>query len=69
MEGDDKDAIQRDVDALMQLSHAVAEEAYKRAAGGQQAGAQGQQEAPGESQQQKKPDEDVVDADFEEVKK
>jgi molecular chaperone DnaK len=69
MEGDDKDAIQRDVDALMQLSHAVAEEAYKRAAGGQQAGAQGQQEVPGESQQQKKPDEDVVDADFEEVKK
>jgi molecular chaperone DnaK len=68
MEGDDKDAIQRDLDALMQLSHKVAEEAYKRAAG-QQADAQGQQGATGESQQQKKPDEDVVDADFEEVKK
>ena len=68
MEGDDKDAIQRDVDALMQLSHTVAEEAYKRTAG-QQAGAQAQQGATGESQQQKKPDEDVVDADFEEVKK
>ena len=68
MDGDDKDAIQRDLDALMQLSHKVAEEAYKRAAG-QQAGAEAQQEATGESQQQKKADEDVVDADFEEVKK
>ncbi|SPF34384.1 chaperone Hsp70, co-chaperone with DnaJ [Syntrophobacter sp. SbD1] len=65
MEGDSKDAIQADLDALMQLSHKVAEEAYKRAAG-----AQAQQGAEGaESQQQKKPDEDVVDADFEEVKK
>jgi len=68
IEGDDKDAIQRDVDALMQLSHKVAEEAYKRAAG-DQAGAQEQQDPTGGSQQQKKPDEDVVDADFEEVKK
>ena len=68
MEGDDKDAIQRDVDALMQLSHTVAEEAYKRTAG-QQAGSQAQEGSTGESQQQKKPDEDVVDADFEEVKK
>jgi len=68
MEGDDKDAIQRDLDALMQLSHKVAEEAYKRAAG-QQAEAQAQQGATGESEQHKKPDEDVVDADFEEVKK
>ncbi len=64
MEGDDKDAIQRDVDTLMQLSHKVAEEAYKRAAG-----EQAQQGPAGESQEQKKPDEDVVDADFEEVKK
>ena len=64
MEGDDKDAIQRDVDTLMQISHKVAEEAYKRAAG-----EQAQQGPAGESQEQKKPDEDVVDADFEEVKK
>ena len=56
------------VDALMQLSHKVAEEAYKRTAG-QQAGSQAQEGSTGESQQQKKPDEDVVDADFEEVKK
>ena len=68
IDSDDKNVIQREMDALMQLSHKVAEEAYKRAAG-EQAGAGAQQEAAGGSQQQKKPDEDVVDADFEEVKK
>ena len=69
IDGDDKDSIQREMDALMQMSHKVAEEAYKRA-GGEQAGAQAQGEgAQGESQQKKKPDDDVVDADFEEVKK
>jgi molecular chaperone DnaK len=62
MQGDSKEAIQRDIDELMQLSHKVAEEAYKRA------GAQGQQ-GPADAGQQKKSDEDVVDADFEEVKK
>jgi len=64
MQGDNKDAIQRDIDELMQLSHKVAEEAYKRAAG-----AQSQQGPAEEPRQEKKPDEDVVDADFEEVKK
>ncbi|MGA2228713.1 MAG: molecular chaperone DnaK [Syntrophobacteraceae bacterium] len=68
IDGDDKDSIQREMDALMQMSHKVAEEAYKRA-GGEQAGAQAQEDAPGESQQKKKSDDDVVDADFEEVKK
>ncbi|MDR3557474.1 MAG: molecular chaperone DnaK [Syntrophobacteraceae bacterium] len=67
MEGDSKDAIQQDLDALMQLSHKVAEEAYKRAAGGQAQPGAGGEEAG--AQQQKKPDDDVVDADFEEVKK
>ncbi|MDR3568252.1 MAG: molecular chaperone DnaK [Syntrophobacteraceae bacterium] len=66
MEGDNVEAIQKDLDALMQLSHKVAEEAYKRAAGPQgQPGAGGE----GEPQQHKKSDDDVVDADFEEVKK
>jgi hypothetical protein len=55
------------MDALMQLSHKLAEEAYKHAAG-DQAGAQAQG-ASEESQQKKKSDDDVVDADFEEVKK
>ncbi|MGC8490516.1 MAG: molecular chaperone DnaK [Syntrophobacteraceae bacterium] len=66
MEGDNKDAIQKDLDELMQLSHKVAEEAYKRAAG-----AQGQPGAGSEAEpeQHKKSDDDVVDADFEEVKK
>ncbi len=67
MEGNDKDAIQKDIDQLMQISHKVAEEAYKKA-GGQQAGAAGQA-GPGPEGAGKKPDEDVVDADFEEVKK
>ncbi len=68
IDGDDKDSIQREMDALMQMSHKVAEEAYKRA-GGEQAGAQAQEGDPGESQQKRKSDDDVVDADFEEVKK
>ena len=54
MEGDDKDAIQRDMDALMQLSHKVAEEAYKRAAG-QQAGAQAQEGQPENLSSRKNP--------------
>ncbi|MEN6437933.1 MAG: molecular chaperone DnaK [Syntrophobacter sp.] len=71
IEDGDKDAIQRDMDQLMQISHKVAEEAYKRAAS--QQGAPGAEGAagggPGPEGAQKKPDEDVVDADFEEVKK
>ncbi len=70
MEQGDKDAIQSDIDQLMQISHKVAEEAYKRAAAQQGEGAEG---GPGPESgpqgAQKKPDEDVVDADFEEVKK
>jgi molecular chaperone DnaK len=66
MEGDDKDAIQKEIDQLMQISHKVAEEAYKRASAQQGEGEPG----PGaEGQGGKRPDEDVVDADFEEVKK
>ncbi len=67
MESDDKDAIKRDSDRLTELSHKVAEEAYKHAAG--QQGAPGGEGGPGPEGAQKKPDEDVVDADFEEVKK
>ncbi len=67
MESDDKDAIKRDSDRLMEMSHKVAEEAYKHAAG--QQGAPGAEAGQGPEGAQKKPDEDVVDADFEEVKK
>ena len=66
MEEDDRDAIQRDMDGLTQISHKVAEEAYKRAAA-EQAGP-GEQGEPGGAETGKKPDDDVVDADFEEVK-
>jgi molecular chaperone DnaK len=68
MEGEDRDAIQREVDQLMQISHKIAEEAYKRASeqqGGAGGAGAGHEEAAGA---RKKPDDDVVDADFEEVK-
>ena len=68
MEGSDRDAIQREMDQLTTVSHKLAEEAYKKAAEQQAAGAgagAGQQEAGGAG---KKPDDDVVDADFQEVK-
>jgi molecular chaperone DnaK len=64
MEVDDKDAIQKEIDQLMQISHKVAEEAYKRASAQEGGGEAGPEGAAGG-----KPDEDVVDADFEEVKK
>ena len=67
MEGDDKDEIKRLSDELMQTSHKLAEAIYQQAsqAGAQQPGA----EAEGGPQAQTPPeDEDVVDADFEEVK-
>jgi molecular chaperone DnaK len=68
MEGSDREAIQREMDQLTTVSHKLAEEAYKKAAEQQAAGAgagDGQQEAGGAG---KKPDDDVVDADFQEVK-
>jgi molecular chaperone DnaK len=68
MDENDKDAIQKETDQLMQISHKVAEEAYKRASEQQAAAGGGPtgQERPAGGQG--KPDEDVVDADFEEVK-
>ena len=68
MEGEDKDVIQREMEQLTTVSHKLAEEAYKKAAEEQAAGAgagAGQQGAAG---CRKKPDDDVVDADFQEVK-
>ena len=67
MKGDDVDLINRKIEALTSASHKLAEVIYSAAAGeagagGSQAGDQG---APGG---EKKPDEDVVDAEFEEVK-
>jgi len=63
MEGDDKRAIEKEMEQLTQVSHKLAEEMYKRTAEQQaQAGAAG-----GGTSEAKK-DDDVVDADFEEVK-
>jgi molecular chaperone DnaK len=65
MEGTDTEEIKRQTEELTQTSHKLAEAMYAKAAGAGQAGEQaggpsGEAEAP--------PDEDVVDADFEEVK-
>jgi molecular chaperone DnaK len=66
MEGDNKDEIKRLSDELMQTSHKLAEAIYQKAsqAGAQQPGA----EEGGPQAQSAPEDEDVVDADFEEVK-
>ena len=67
MEGDDKDEIRRLSEELTNASHKLAEAMYQQAsqADGQKAGA-----GPGAAEGAKasKPEEDVVDADFEEVK-
>jgi molecular chaperone DnaK len=67
MDSNELDAIQREMEKLTQASHKLAEEAYRRASEQQAAGAAGAggQESAGE---RKQPEEDVVDADFEEVK-
>ncbi len=71
MDGDDRDAIQREMEQLTTVSHKLAEEAYKKAAEQQAGGGSGA--GPGADQQgtdgpHKRPDDDVVDADFQEVK-
>ncbi len=67
MEGDDKRAIEKEMEQLTQVSHKLAEEMYKRTAEQQaQAGSQGA--SAGASSSGRKSDDDVVDADFEEVK-
>ncbi len=72
MEGSDAQAIKSAVAELQQASHKLAEAMYQQAAGGPGAGA-GPTGGPGPQQEGgpgpgAKPDEDVVDADFREVK-
>jgi molecular chaperone DnaK len=71
LEGDDLDAIKKAQDDLMNVSHKLAEAMYaKTAAGpGGPGAAGGSGAAGGENQASGKKDDDVVDADFEEVKK
>jgi len=60
MEGEDKEAIETKMQALSEASSGMAERAYQQAGGGEEA-AGGQQAGGGSA------DEDVVDAEFEEV--
>lgn len=62
MEGNDKDAIKRASEELMQASHKVAETMYKAASEEQAAAGGGAQEQQGQGGE-----EDVVEAEFEEV--
>jgi molecular chaperone DnaK len=67
--GDDVDELKKGIESLTQASHKLAEIMYAQATKdqtGQQPG--GGPEAGGQAGGESKPDEDVVDADFEEVK-
>ncbi|MFP5349199.1 MAG: molecular chaperone DnaK [Gammaproteobacteria bacterium] len=67
LRGDDKDAIQKKTETLMEASHKLAEQMYQSAQ--QQAGAQAGGAEAGTAGQAKGGDKDnVVDAEFEEVK-
>lgn len=71
LEGDDIEAIKKAQDELMTVSHKLAEAMYAKTAGGQGGpGADGgaQQQAGDQLQASGKKNDDVVDADFEEVK-
>ncbi|MCK5486861.1 MAG: molecular chaperone DnaK, partial [Desulfobacterales bacterium] len=66
MEGEDADEIKRVSEELTQASHKLAEAMYQQASQNeQQAGAESTEQAAGGAGAA---DEDVVDADFEEVK-
>ncbi|MCX5848513.1 MAG: molecular chaperone DnaK [Deltaproteobacteria bacterium] len=71
LEGEDTEAIKKAQDELMNVSHKLAEAMYAKTAGGQGGpGAEGgaQQQAGDQQQASGKKNDDVVDADFEEVK-
>jgi molecular chaperone DnaK len=68
MEGDDADEIKQKTEELTQASHKLAEAMYSQASQ-QQAGGQEEAAAGGEAGGGPSEDEDVVDADYEEVKK
>ena len=69
MEGEDTEEIKRLSEELTQVSHKLAEAMYQQAsADNQQAGADAGPEGEGDQAGGAAPEEDVVDADFEEVK-
>ncbi|HSD97695.1 MAG TPA: molecular chaperone DnaK [Sulfuricaulis sp.] len=63
--GDDKDVIKKKTDALMEASHKMAEQMYAQAKAAESAGAA---ETAGAEKAEAKEKENVVDAEFEEVK-
>jgi len=68
MEGEDAAEIKRLSEELTQASHKLAEALYAQTAQAQAQGEAGSESATGESAESAKQDEEVVDADFEEVK-
>ncbi|WP_455365438.1 molecular chaperone DnaK, partial [Kaarinaea lacus] len=69
MKGDDKDAIEAKTKVLVEASGKIAERAYQQSAEGQQqAGAAGTAGASGGAEAESGKGDDVVDAEFEEVK-
>ena len=70
MEGDDEAEIRRASEELAQASHKLAEQLYAQKSGGEQGGQAGSQPGaqPGGQQGGPKKDDDVVDADYTEVK-
>lgn len=70
LEGDDVETIKKSQDELMSVSHKLAEAMYAKTSGGPGGpGAAGAAGGAGDDQTSGKKDDDVVDADFEEVKK
>ncbi len=70
LEADNVEAIKSDMEALTQASHKMAELLYSQQAQQQEQAQQGPAEGGGETKQDGKPDDDdIVDADYEEVKK
>jgi molecular chaperone DnaK len=65
VKGDDTDQIRKKIEALTSASHKLAEVIYSSAA---QGGAGASAAGPGGAGSSKRPEEDVVDAEFEEVK-
>jgi len=68
MSGDDRDDIERKTTALEQASSAILQKMYQQSAGGAGAGAGDGSDTAGSAGRSESPKDDVLDAEFEEVK-
>jgi molecular chaperone DnaK len=73
MDGTDMEAIKHKSEELMKASHKLAEQMYAKTGGGPEGGpgpggGPGAGPGPGAEEKAKKPEEEVVEAEFEEVK-